>query len=62
MFGFVFVVVFVKFISIIIVYGDYVSELLRINNLYYITIKYIPKKYTPKKSPADNHKDENLIN
>ena len=45
-----------------IIYGDYISELLRINDLYYITIKYVSKKYTPKKLPAGNYKDEDLIN
>jgi len=43
-------------------YGDYVSELLRINNLYRATMKYAPRKHTPKKSPAGNYKDEDLIN
>ena len=42
-------------------YGDYISELLRINNLYRVIIKYASKEYTPKKSSAGNYKDKDLI-
>ena len=43
-------------------YGNYVSKLLHINNLYYIIIKYISRKYTPKELLANNYKDKDLIN
>ena len=42
-------------------YGDYISELLRINNLYRVIIKYVSKKYTPKKLSAGNYKNKDLI-
>jgi len=49
-------------IPITIIYSNYISELLRINDLYRITIKYIPRKYTPKELPTGNYKNEDLIN
>ena len=42
-------------------YGDYVSELLRINDLYRATMKHAPREHTPKESPAGNHKDEDSM-
>ena len=46
---------------ITITYSNYISKLLCINDLYYITIKYIFREYTPKKLPVSNYKDKDLI-
>jgi hypothetical protein len=42
-------------------YGDYVSELLRINDLYRAAMKHAPKENTSKEPPAGQRKEEDAM-
>ena len=46
---------------VIVIYSNYISKLLCINDLYCITMKYVSKKYNSKGLLTEHYKDKNLM-